>query len=331
MCVPCPPPQQTDSEGPAGAGSAGSRGPASDQQANPQPGQGSSRFPLLALQIVTLSILISPLHPSPSRALLFSPGASLRRSPPNWAQGRGQRQRRAAPVPVPGTLGARVPVRPRPRPPTSLSALCGLEGPAGLGNVCALILAGALGRPGVCPGSWRQDGAPRWVTPFLWSSRAPWLRGKPGLGGQPGHPFQQPRGPPPHSHPSLRLLEFMTSPRRHKSRWEPLSALSSRQQTAKQGFPVLTPREAPRPPEALTLGLGLTVGQAREGPQASRPPACRQPGLPPAARTSPALNEGPGGEGVEGRAGQAEARAACVGLKSRRIKRLWRQRVGQAP
>ena len=71
--------------------------------------------------------------------------------------------------------------------------------------------------------------------------------------------------------------------------------------------PVLTPREAPRPPEALDLGLGLTAGQAREGPQASRQLAMAGPGLPPAARTSPTLNAGPGGEGVEGRAGQAEA------------------------
>lgn len=225
MCVPCPPPRQTDPEGPAGAGSAGSGGPASDQQANPRPGQGSSCFPLLALQIVTLSILISPLYPSPGRALLFSPGASLRLSPPNWAQGRGQRERRAAPVPVPGTQGACIPVR---------SVRAG--GACGPGER-ALLLAGALGRPGVCPGSRRQDGAPRWVTPSLWSSGAPWPRGEPRLGGQPGHPLQQPRGLPPHSHPSLRLLEFLTSPRHRKSQWEPLSVHSGRQQTAEQGFP----------------------------------------------------------------------------------------------
>lgn len=96
-----------------------------------------------------------------------------------------------------GRLGARIPVRSvragGVRPDGS--------GPVSLGNV---------------PFSWRdplaawasarvqtQDGAPRCVTPSLWSSGA-WLAAR--------RPFQQPRGLPLHSHPSLRLLEFMNSP-----------------------------------------------------------------------------------------------------------------------
>ena len=205
---------------------------ASDQQANPRPGQGSSCFPLLALQIVTLSILISPLHPSPGRALLFSPGASLRLSPPNWAQGRGQRERRAAPVPVLRTPGACVPAH---QAPASPSALCGLEGPAGLGNVPFSWREPSAARASA-PGPGGRTGLPDGSHP-LWSRGAPWPHGEPGPGGQPGHPFQQPWGLPPHSYPSLRLLEFLTSPRHRKSRWEPLFVLSGRQQTAEQGFP----------------------------------------------------------------------------------------------
>lgn len=103
--------------------------------------------------------------------------------------------------------------------------------------------------------------------------------------------------------------------------------LSSRQQTAEQGLPCPHATGGPRPPEVLALGL--TVGQARERPKPPGLSSCRRlatgaPGLPTAARASPALNAGPGGGvGVEGRAGQgAEAQAAaCVGVKSRRSER----------
>lgn len=80
-----------------------------------------------------------------------------------------------------GRLGARIPVR---------SVRAGGvhpdgSGPVSLGNVLFSwrdpLAAWASARVQ------RQDGAPRWVTPSLWSSGA-WLAAR--------HPFQQPRGPP---------------------------------------------------------------------------------------------------------------------------------------
>lgn len=73
--------------------------------------------------------------------------------------------------------------------------------------------------------------------------------------------------------------------------------LSSRQQTAEQGLPCPHATGSPRPPEVLPLGL--TVGQAGERPKPPGLSSCRRlamgaPGLPTAARASPALNVGLG-------------------------------------
>ena len=160
----------------------------------------------------------------------ISPGASLRLSLTGPRAGDNKREEKAAPVPV------TVPV---------CSVRAGGVHPDGLG----LRAGGTCPSPGGSPwppghlsGVQRQDRAPRWVTPSLWSSGA-WPAAR--------HPFQQPRGLPAHSHPFLRLLEFMNSPQRHKSWWEPLSVLSSRQQTAEQGLPCPHATGGPRPPEAL--------------------------------------------------------------------------------
>ena len=148
--------------------------------------------------------------------------------------GDSKREERAAPVPVTGRPGTRVPV---------CSVRAGGVHPDGLqaGGTCPSP-GGSPWLPGRLSGVQRQDRAPLWVMPSPWSSGA-WPAAR--------RPFQQPRGLPAHSHPSLRLLEFMNSPRRHKSRWEPLSVLSSRQQTAEQGLPCPHATGGPRLPEAL--------------------------------------------------------------------------------
>lgn len=188
------------------------------------------------------------MHPSLGQRYCPGPGASLRLFPSNedncW-----EKQGRAAPAPVTGQTGHR---RSQSRvlcTSVSPSALCGLEGHA----------PGARGpqgceAQGMGPSPGRRPQLPRNLLHLLEEGSEAHGKGLPshtlsaencghpsptgslGLAGSRGSPFQQLQSLP-HSHPSLRLVEFMKSPWCHKSCWELLSVLYSRQLAVGQGFP----------------------------------------------------------------------------------------------
>lgn len=127
-----------------------------------------------------------------------------------------------------------------------------------------------------------------------------------------------------HSHLSLHWWSFLKPPQCHKSCWELLSALSSRQQATEQGFPCPLQQEAPEaaPGAARCPQIGSRylvkpcgagwVRAVRQTPRAPAPsstshrgPATGPLSLPQVARLSPSLRAGPG-DGVEvGTAGAA--------------------------